>query len=201
MRIWHLSSMSSISWTDLVLSFVAGKFIVGALTWFAESFLRNRLLSWLEKGGKEKNFHGTSWFGRITQSEVGTRVFIDRLHGAVLWLVAGPVMGYGCVLIALRSYGFDYSDLPLAILYFSDVDSYEALFIKLARYHVLLSWVYVVGGVLVEVAWATLRDLHDAVYSEKYLVGRTLKNLVGERRTVDATAAADTSAAEATAAS
>merc|ERR1711916_103389 len=108
-RIWNLSSISGINWTDLLLSFVAGKFIVGALTWFAESFLRNRLLSWLEKGSKEKNLHGTSWFGRITQSEVGTRIFIDRLHGAVLWLVAGPVVGYGCTLIALHICGFNYS--------------------------------------------------------------------------------------------
>ena len=189
LRIWHVSSLSRLTCTDLLLCFVAGKFLVGTLTWLAESSLRDRLLMWLERSDKGKNITGKTWFGRITQSKTGTRIFHDRLHNAVVWLVAAPIVGYGCVLAALHMSGLNHSQFQSTLPPFFDSDSYETLVIQLARYHVLLSWVYVATGVLVEVAVALLRDMHDTAYSERYVVGRILENLREEKEDAGASAA------------
>ena len=198
-RIWHVSSVSDLfppapfSWITLLECFVAGKFIVGALTWFSESFIRDNILAWLVKGREEKYVHGMPWFGRLTQTDIGSKIFHDRLHNAVVYFVAVPVLGYGCLLTALHAAGFAYASLPSVFLNFADGEGFEALFLKLARYHVLFFWEYLLAGVLAEVFLALLRDLHDTAYNERYRVGRVLENRADAKAAQEARAATEAS--------
>ena len=137
--------------------------------------------------------HGMPWFGRLTQTDIGSKIFHDRLHNAVVYFVAVPVLGYGCLLTALHAAGFAYASLPSVFLNFADGEGFEALFLKLARYHVLFFWEYLLAGVLAEVFLALLRDLHDTAYNERYRVGRVLENRADAKAAQEPRAATEAS--------
>ena len=96
------------SWITLLECFVAGKFIV-ELNVVLRVFHPRQHLAWLVKGREEKYVHGMPWFGRLTQTDIGSKIFHDRLHNAVVYFVAVPVLGYGCLLTALHAAGFAYA--------------------------------------------------------------------------------------------